>query len=630
MCCVCVCACACAAVDLCVVGSRGYGPIRRALLGSVSSAVAQMSDCPVMIVKRPKESAGAYLTVLPRRVFLHADVSEHGRSALRWAMRHLLQEDIDEVVLVAVNRAAGKELQVHEYERIQTELVLDEFQGSLMRSGLTKVTKLTGNGPIGETLLRLTVKNSCDLFVAGLSAGKTLFGESTAMYIAHNAPFPVIVVGTDRRKGSICSQPIQVGRFGRSVGINIVGSGPPLSQQLVGSLGSGGSSFSGRRHSVPPSHPSSLEAGGEKAGHDRAAAEQHEQQAGEREKSAQRSPSINMSRSRSVHHINLAQFAGEELDDEAVAALGAGTDEGEWSKKDTLDRNKGSSSRCSPRSRVADGNNLAVPPPMKQRRKPPPSSLDTTTTVLANVSEGASPSSSRPAYGSLPSPGADQSSSGRRSRGSSRRALCTGPLTPGSPGAFKNGCVPQWADSVEAALAGLEGLGEQELEIMFSRSRRVYMDDAEEPGRPVDKPLGGDGAETGVGDNSEALLPITGGKCPGEMGRAASDDDARHQAMHIIETTAKIASVDGGNRKGTAMVRSRSLQNDLNWVFHGVADMSSSAESCSPETPDSDRTSPYMREREWTREEGAVIGLAFKTKSHSLPAMSLSVLCSSA
>ena len=52
------------AVDLLVVGSRGHGPIRRALLGSVSSAIAQANDCPVMVVKKPKHSAGAFLKVV--------------------------------------------------------------------------------------------------------------------------------------------------------------------------------------------------------------------------------------------------------------------------------------------------------------------------------------------------------------------------------------------------------------------------------------------------------------------------------------------------------------------------------------------------------------------------------------
>ncbi len=42
--------------DLIVVGSRGYGSIKGALLGSVSQQVVHYSPCPVTIVHLPDES----------------------------------------------------------------------------------------------------------------------------------------------------------------------------------------------------------------------------------------------------------------------------------------------------------------------------------------------------------------------------------------------------------------------------------------------------------------------------------------------------------------------------------------------------------------------------------------------
>ncbi|XP_076903052.1 uncharacterized protein LOC143558006 [Bidens hawaiensis] len=44
-------------VDMVVLGSHGYGLIKRALLGSVSNHCAQNCKCPVLIVKRPKNVA---------------------------------------------------------------------------------------------------------------------------------------------------------------------------------------------------------------------------------------------------------------------------------------------------------------------------------------------------------------------------------------------------------------------------------------------------------------------------------------------------------------------------------------------------------------------------------------------
>ena len=40
-------------VDLLVIGSRGYGPVRRVLLGSVSAYLAKHSSCPIVVTPRP-------------------------------------------------------------------------------------------------------------------------------------------------------------------------------------------------------------------------------------------------------------------------------------------------------------------------------------------------------------------------------------------------------------------------------------------------------------------------------------------------------------------------------------------------------------------------------------------------
>ena len=45
-------------VDVLFVGSRGYGPLRRALLGSVSSALMSSSPCPVIVTPRGSGEAG--------------------------------------------------------------------------------------------------------------------------------------------------------------------------------------------------------------------------------------------------------------------------------------------------------------------------------------------------------------------------------------------------------------------------------------------------------------------------------------------------------------------------------------------------------------------------------------------
>jgi nucleotide-binding universal stress UspA family protein len=45
-------------VDLLVVGSRGFGPVMRTLLGSVSGTVVRAAPCPVMVVPRSYGAVG--------------------------------------------------------------------------------------------------------------------------------------------------------------------------------------------------------------------------------------------------------------------------------------------------------------------------------------------------------------------------------------------------------------------------------------------------------------------------------------------------------------------------------------------------------------------------------------------
>jgi nucleotide-binding universal stress UspA family protein len=47
-----------ASVDLLLVDSRAYGPVRRALVGNVSSTVVRHAPCPVLVTPRLGERTG--------------------------------------------------------------------------------------------------------------------------------------------------------------------------------------------------------------------------------------------------------------------------------------------------------------------------------------------------------------------------------------------------------------------------------------------------------------------------------------------------------------------------------------------------------------------------------------------
>src|SRR5215208_6054332 len=59
---------------LIVMGSRGFGPIRRALMGSVSDSVVRHAHCPVMVVR-------GEATEFPNKILLATDGSEEAHLA---------------------------------------------------------------------------------------------------------------------------------------------------------------------------------------------------------------------------------------------------------------------------------------------------------------------------------------------------------------------------------------------------------------------------------------------------------------------------------------------------------------------------------------------------------------------
>jgi len=207
--------------DLCVMGSRGLSAVKRALVGSVSSRVASSCPCPVMVIKRPQNEVGAFLTVLPRRVFIRIDGSSQARDSFQWAMECLLSPEIDEVFLMSSSkrtqkrgllgfgggqRASQQEL---EDERELIQDMANRCEEDCIRKGLNATKMDVGSY---EEMLRQAEECSCDLLVVGKDPRS--HKEDAALYAAHHASFPVIVVGDTSElqhrvamQASVCARP---------------------------------------------------------------------------------------------------------------------------------------------------------------------------------------------------------------------------------------------------------------------------------------------------------------------------------------------------------------------------------------------------------------------------------------
>lgn len=185
--------------DLAVVGSRGLGGVGRALLGSVSLAVARHAAGPVLVTRGEPRAV--------RRVLVGVDGSAYSDRALAFLGRLPLERE-SEVTLLAVAervwvpttlpgfvaetlRGAGAELDRRRREALE---------GLLQRSGATlgggaRVASLATVGDPARELVALA--DQADLVVVGSRGlgpvGRLVLG-TVSERVLHGAPCPVLIV----------------------------------------------------------------------------------------------------------------------------------------------------------------------------------------------------------------------------------------------------------------------------------------------------------------------------------------------------------------------------------------------------------------------------------------------------
>jgi nucleotide-binding universal stress UspA family protein len=70
---------------LIVLGSRGLGGVRRALMGSVSDSVVRHAHCPVLVVRRERGEEEGAASIFPTKIVLATDGSEEATLAAKTA-----------------------------------------------------------------------------------------------------------------------------------------------------------------------------------------------------------------------------------------------------------------------------------------------------------------------------------------------------------------------------------------------------------------------------------------------------------------------------------------------------------------------------------------------------------------
>lgn len=184
-----------------VVGARGFGHLRAAVLGSVSLSCAQLAPCPLAIVR----DLDHVESVLPRRIVVGVDGSASSRRALDWALDEARASgaEIDVVhawhpSYVAAQPYALTLEGIDQMER-GARTVLDSALASADTHGLSgPLEPILVEGSASQRLLE-TAKGA-DLVVVGsrgFGGFSGLLLGSVSQQLAHHADCPVVIAAVE-------------------------------------------------------------------------------------------------------------------------------------------------------------------------------------------------------------------------------------------------------------------------------------------------------------------------------------------------------------------------------------------------------------------------------------------------
>ena len=185
---------------LVVMGSRGRGGIRRALMGSVSDSVVRHAHCPVMVVR-----GGA--SEFPNKILLATDGSEEARLAATTAA-DVAERTGSELHVVHVGEVRpvyhpAWHGYVARYEELQEEAqrLLEEQVEQVKAAGAKVAETHLGMGRPDEEIVVLGQEIGAGLIVTGgrgLSGIRRALMGSVSDSVVRHAHCPVLVVRPER------------------------------------------------------------------------------------------------------------------------------------------------------------------------------------------------------------------------------------------------------------------------------------------------------------------------------------------------------------------------------------------------------------------------------------------------
>lgn len=189
-------------VDLIVVGTRGQGGLRRAVLGSVAEGVQRHAPCPVLTVPSGASQSGTGAPAFAR-IVCAVDFSEASLAGLEHALALARTADASLVLLHVVQDALDSARAPWSPGEPESRATLEQdARHRLARlvpadaADWCRVRTRVAEGEAGREILRAAAEVSADLIVLGVEERNrvSLLLGSTAHDVLQHAPCPVLTV----------------------------------------------------------------------------------------------------------------------------------------------------------------------------------------------------------------------------------------------------------------------------------------------------------------------------------------------------------------------------------------------------------------------------------------------------